>query len=71
MLHGWGLNSNVWCYIINRFGSHFRLHLFDIPGYNFSQGQESFTFLKYQKRSFKSPDTDNMTRLVNVQMYCQ
>lgn len=43
MLHGWGMNSNAWRYIINRFGSHFRLHLFDLPGYGLSQSEESFT----------------------------
>ncbi|WP_320410081.1 alpha/beta fold hydrolase [Candidatus Williamhamiltonella defendens] len=53
MLHGWGLNSNVWCYIINRFGSHFRLHLFDIPGYGFSQSQESLTLSKISETVFK------------------
>lgn len=43
MLHGWGMNANVWRYIINRFSSHFRLHLFDLPGYGRRQSERAFT----------------------------
>nr|WP_282557944.1 pimeloyl-ACP methyl ester esterase BioH [Providencia burhodogranariea] len=38
LLHGWGLNSDVWRSIIPRVASHFRLHLVDLPGYGRSQG---------------------------------
>ncbi|WP_337012327.1 pimeloyl-ACP methyl ester esterase BioH [Pantoea sp. AS142] len=33
LLHGWGLNAEVWQSIIPRLGAHYRLHLVDLPGY--------------------------------------
>ncbi|MDT9587062.1 MAG: pimeloyl-ACP methyl ester esterase BioH [Candidatus Arsenophonus melophagi] len=33
LLHGWGLNAEVWRLIEMKCGSHFRLHLVDLPGY--------------------------------------
>lgn len=33
LLHGWGLNAEVWHCIIDRLSSHFRLHLVDLPGF--------------------------------------
>lgn len=33
LLHGWGLNAEVWRTIEMECGSHFRLHLVDLPGY--------------------------------------
>ncbi|WGL98461.1 pimeloyl-ACP methyl ester esterase BioH [Arsenophonus sp. aPb] len=33
LLHGWGLNAEVWRTIEVECGSHFRLHLVDLPGY--------------------------------------
>ena len=33
LLHGWGLNAQVWQTIIPRITSHFRIHLVDLPGY--------------------------------------
>ncbi|WP_428944835.1 pimeloyl-ACP methyl ester esterase BioH [Pantoea sp. FN060301] len=33
MLHGWGLNAEVWRGTIDRLSPHFRLHLVDLPGY--------------------------------------
>lgn len=33
LLHGWGLNAEVWRCIIPRLSTHFRLHLVDLPGY--------------------------------------
>lgn len=33
LLHGWGLNAEVWRTIEVGCGSHFRLHLVDLPGY--------------------------------------
>lgn len=38
LLHGWGLNAAVWQSISERAGSHFRLHLVDLPGFGRSQG---------------------------------
>ncbi len=37
LLHGWGLNAEVWRYIAARLAPHFRLHLVDLPGYGRSQ----------------------------------
>lgn len=38
LLHGWGLNAEVWHCISAELGSQFRLHLVDLPGYGRSQG---------------------------------
>ncbi|MCL6406049.1 pimeloyl-[acyl-carrier protein] methyl ester esterase [Dickeya dadantii] len=38
MLHGWGMNSQVWNSIVMRLAPHFRLHRVDLPGYGQSQG---------------------------------
>ena len=38
LLHGWGLNAEVWSCIQARLAPHFRLHLVDLPGYGRSQG---------------------------------
>lgn len=38
LLHGWGLNAEVWHNIIPELRSHFRLHLVDLPGYGRSHG---------------------------------
>ncbi|WP_075182545.1 pimeloyl-ACP methyl ester esterase BioH [Pantoea sp. 1.19] len=38
MLHGWGLNAEVWQDIVPRLRPHFRLHLVDLPGYGRSGG---------------------------------
>ncbi|WP_034947489.1 pimeloyl-ACP methyl ester esterase BioH [Erwinia oleae] len=37
MLHGWGLNAEVWHSIVSRLSPHFRLHLVDLPGYGRSR----------------------------------
>jgi len=37
LLHGWGLNAEVWQSIIPRLSAHYRLHLIDLPGYGRSQ----------------------------------
>lgn len=37
LLHGWGLNAEVWHNIIPELSAHFRLHLVDLPGYGRSQ----------------------------------
>lgn len=38
LLHGWGLNAQVWQSLITRLNSNFTLHLVDLPGYGRSQG---------------------------------
>ncbi|OON39341.1 pimeloyl-[acyl-carrier protein] methyl ester esterase [Izhakiella australiensis] len=38
LLHGWGLNAEVWHDIVPRLSAQFRLHLVDLPGYGRSQG---------------------------------
>ncbi|GAA3576543.1 pimeloyl-ACP methyl ester esterase BioH [Gibbsiella greigii] len=38
LLHGWGLNAQVWGCTLERLAPHFRLHLVDLPGYGRSQG---------------------------------
>ena len=38
LLHGWGLNAEVWRPVIDPLRAHFRLHLVDLPGYGRSQG---------------------------------
>ncbi|MDC9612720.1 pimeloyl-ACP methyl ester esterase BioH [Xenorhabdus khoisanae] len=37
MLHGWGLNAEVWRSVEMCLAPHFRLHLVDLPGYGRSQ----------------------------------
>ncbi|XBS69520.1 pimeloyl-ACP methyl ester esterase BioH [Acerihabitans sp. KWT182] len=43
LLHGWGLNSQVWSYIVPRLTPHFQVHLVDLPGYGRSQGFGAMT----------------------------
>ncbi|CNE24750.1 pimeloyl-ACP methyl ester esterase BioH [Yersinia nurmii] len=38
LLHGWGLNAEVWRCMIERLAPHFRIHLVDLPGYGRSRG---------------------------------
>lgn len=38
LLHGWGLNAEVWDCIIDPLSAHFTLHLVDLPGFGRSQG---------------------------------
>ncbi|EGC6328708.1 pimeloyl-ACP methyl ester esterase BioH [Salmonella enterica] len=43
LLHGWGLNAEVWHCIREELGSHFTLHLIDLPGYGCSTGFGAMT----------------------------
>lgn len=43
LLHGWGLNAQVWDCITAELASHFTLHLVDLPGYGRSQGIGALT----------------------------
>ncbi|MCI8903958.1 MAG: pimeloyl-ACP methyl ester esterase BioH [Enterobacter sp.] len=38
LLHGWGLNAEVWRCISEELASHFTLHLVDLPGFGRSRG---------------------------------
>ena len=37
LLHGWGLNAQVWDCITPQLASHFTLHLVDLPGYGYAK----------------------------------
>lgn len=43
LLHGWGLNAEVWSGIIDRLSPHFCLHLVDLPGFGRSAGYPAIT----------------------------
>jgi pimeloyl-[acyl-carrier protein] methyl ester esterase len=51
LLHGWGLNAEVWDCITPELSSHFTLHLVDLPGFGRSQ-------------NFGALSLEEMTRLV-------
>ena len=38
LLHGWGLNAEVWRCISEELASQFTVHLVDLPGYGRSRG---------------------------------
>ncbi|MGL6118711.1 alpha/beta fold hydrolase, partial [Plesiomonas sp.] len=33
LLHGWGLNAEVWQPLVAELSSHYRVHTVDLPGY--------------------------------------
>ncbi|MGX5087917.1 pimeloyl-ACP methyl ester esterase BioH [Enterobacter sp. UPMP2052] len=43
LLHGWGLNAEVWRCVSEELASHFTLHLVDLPGYGRSSGYGAMT----------------------------
>ena len=43
LLHGWGLNAEVWHCINEELASQFTLHLVDLPGYGRSHGYGAMT----------------------------
>ncbi|PNF09073.1 pimeloyl-[acyl-carrier protein] methyl ester esterase [Enterobacter cancerogenus] len=43
LLHGWGLNAEVWRCVSEELASHFTLHLVDLPGYGRSNGYGAMT----------------------------
>ena len=43
LLHGWGLNAEVWNTIREELASHFTLHLVDLPGFGRSRGYQALT----------------------------
>jgi pimeloyl-ACP methyl ester carboxylesterase len=43
LLHGWGLNAEVWRCISEELASQFTVHLVDLPGYGRSHGYGAMT----------------------------
>ena len=50
LLHGWGLNADVWQQAAVRLAPHFRLHLVDLPGYGRSTGFGAMTLAEMAAR---------------------
>ncbi|WP_270421923.1 pimeloyl-ACP methyl ester esterase BioH [Citrobacter amalonaticus] len=50
LLHGWGLNAEVWHCISEELSSHFTLHLVDLPGFGRSQGFGAMTLDEMAER---------------------
>ncbi|WP_343183024.1 pimeloyl-ACP methyl ester esterase BioH [Buchnera aphidicola (Neophyllaphis podocarpi)] len=44
LLHGWGLNNNVWLFIIKKLSNHFKLYLVDLPGFGYSNALNDCSF---------------------------
>ncbi|KXF82706.1 pimeloyl-ACP methyl ester esterase BioH [Enterovibrio coralii] len=43
LIHGWGMNSQVWKNLLPSLTPHFRVHCVDLPGYGFSQPSDDRT----------------------------
>ncbi|WP_420909980.1 pimeloyl-ACP methyl ester esterase BioH [Rosenbergiella epipactidis] len=43
LLHGWGLNSQVWDFILSPLSPHFSITLIDLPGYGRSQAFDTLS----------------------------
>ncbi|MDR2263010.1 MAG: pimeloyl-ACP methyl ester esterase BioH [Enterobacter asburiae] len=43
LLHGWGLNAEVWHCVSAELASHFTLHLVDLPGFGRSHGYQAMS----------------------------
>lgn len=50
LLHGWGLNAQVWDCIVPQLSSQFTLHLVDLPGYGRSSGFSAMTLQEMAER---------------------
>ncbi|MGK3142446.1 pimeloyl-ACP methyl ester esterase BioH [Pantoea sp. C2G6] len=50
LLHGWGLNAEVWQSIVPRLSAHYRLHLVDLPGYGRSHDFGALTLDEMAER---------------------
>ncbi|MBK4764806.1 MAG: pimeloyl-ACP methyl ester esterase BioH [Pantoea sp. Brub] len=37
LLHGWGLNSNIWKHLVSKLNKSYQLHFIDLPGYGFNK----------------------------------
>ncbi|WP_436857408.1 pimeloyl-ACP methyl ester esterase BioH [Citrobacter tructae] len=53
LLHGWGLNAEVWHCISEELSSHFTLHLVDLPGFGRSQGFGAMTLAEMTEQVLK------------------
>ncbi|MEW5187791.1 pimeloyl-ACP methyl ester esterase BioH [Citrobacter freundii] len=53
LLHGWGLNAQVWHCISEELSSHFKLHLVDLPGFGRSQGFGAMSLEEMAERVLK------------------
>ena len=49
LLHGWGLNAEVWHCINEELASQFTLHLVDLPGYGRSHGYGAMTLEEMER----------------------
>ena len=38
LIHGWGLNGEIWSPLLDKLSGHFRVHVVDLPGYGQSVG---------------------------------
>ncbi|MBJ9173635.1 pimeloyl-ACP methyl ester esterase BioH [Citrobacter koseri] len=57
LLHGWGLNAEVWNCIREELSAHFTLHLVDLPGFGRSQGFGSMSLEQMAEHVLKqAPD---------------
>ena len=50
LLHGWGLNAQVWDCIVPQLSSQFTLHLVDLPGYGRSRAFSAMTLREMAER---------------------
>jgi len=56
LLHGWGLNSEVWHNIIPELSAHFRLHRVDLPGYGRSHGFGELSLEQMAEKVLAAPE---------------
>ncbi|UVK79149.1 MAG: pimeloyl-acyl carrier protein methyl ester esterase [Sodalis sp. Ffu] len=58
LLHGWGLNAEVWSCIISRLSPNFRVHMIDLPGYGRSSGYGALTLPQMAEEvSLRAPNS--------------
>ncbi|WP_254558119.1 alpha/beta fold hydrolase, partial [Salmonella enterica] len=56
-LHGWGLNAVVWLCIREELGSHFTVHVVDLPCYGRSSGFGAMTLVEMTAQvAINAPD---------------
>lgn len=71
LLHGWGLNAEVWSCIQARLAPHFRLHLVDLPGYGRSQGFGALSLEQMTEIVLAAAVAGTVARLVARRAGCQ
>lgn len=57
LLHGWGLNANVWEGLIPRLAAHFTVHRVDLPGYGRSSGFGALSLAEITQLILKNAPT--------------